>query len=471
MLISHGITLPYATILKRISRVPAFRALLFSALLYLLAFQYCRIRYWRDPHSAFFDITNVYDWEYSLVREHEANHFISFHKTNDGLRPEDTVMGSNDPLICAAFVTVKRERDDYFEQSIGSMLEGLDVRERRALHLRVLFANTDPAIHPSWEQSWMNTAIDLVESYNVSESSFRHLQQLESDRNFQEKGVLCVSHNPNFRFFFLKTPILTALSDYVYVLDRCLTTNAPFIGIFEDDIIFADGWMTKTLKALIDLNPSYGPSRDQSPFESTTLESSWLYLRLFYTETLMLWGENDFAYRNIHMVFAAAIAIGFLSLFFARRLVPGLQLDYGTIAVICLVTIPAFTGLYFMIGKYSIHPLRGLVPMDSGGCCSQALIYSRQHASQLMEYLQEQRSGQTDLMIEDFAAKTNLRRFALAPQQLQHIGIRSSRGAPEVNAQSTWAFWFEENDAKKLKSEHEHYLADEKIERLLQMYE
>jgi GR25 family glycosyltransferase involved in LPS biosynthesis len=257
----------------------------------------------------------------------------------------------------------------------------------------------------------------------------------------------------------------------VYVLDRCLTTNAPFIGIFEDDILFADGWMAKTLKALIELNPTYDPSRDQTPFEPTTLESSWLYLRLFYTETFIMWGENDFAYRNIYLIFATAITIGFLSLFFARRLVPRLQLDYGTIAVICLVTIPAFTGLYFMIGKYSIRPLRGLVPMDTGGCCSQALIYSRQHASQVMEYLQEQRSGQTDLMIEDFAAKANLHRFALAPQQLQHIGIRSSRGAPELNAQSTWAFWFEENNAKKLKSEHEHYLADENIGRLLQIYE
>jgi hypothetical protein len=112
-------------------------------------------------------------------------------------------MGSDDPLLCAAFVTVKRERDDYFEQSIGSMLEGLDARERRALHLRVLFANTDPAVHPSWEQSWMNTAIDSVESYNVSESSFRHLKQLESDRNFQEKGVLYVLPPSHFNFSFL----------------------------------------------------------------------------------------------------------------------------------------------------------------------------------------------------------------------------------------------------------------------------
>jgi hypothetical protein len=32
-------------------------------------------------------------------------------------------------------------------------------------------------------------------------------------------------------------------------------------------------------------------------------------------------------------------------------------LTFSTIAVFSLVTVPAFTGLYFMIGKYTIHAL------------------------------------------------------------------------------------------------------------------
>lgn len=99
---------------------------------------------------------------------------------------------SDQPLICAAFVTVKRELDNYFEDSIGSMLEGLDSRERRALHLKVVFANTNPQRHPSWGQPWLNQVIDSIESYEVPRSTFRKLQQLEAEEDFQTKGVLLV---------------------------------------------------------------------------------------------------------------------------------------------------------------------------------------------------------------------------------------------------------------------------------------
>jgi hypothetical protein len=255
----------------------------------------------------------------------------------------------------------------------------------------------------------------------------------------------------------------------VYLLDRCLTSNAPFIGVFEDDIIFADGWMLKTLNALLELNPTLP---EQHLVESNSSMLSWLYIRLFFTETSLGWEDTDFTYRNMPLIFVAAISLGFLFFYTVRR-ISGLQtwLDYGTIAVLCLVTIPAFTGLYFMIGKYSVHPLQGLVLMDEHGCCTQGLIFPRQNVPQLMAYLEQERSGQTDAMIEDFATKAGLRRYALAPQQLQHIGLRSSRDNLEINTQSTWAFWFEENDPKELRREHDRLLADQKMQRLLLRYQ
>lgn len=186
-----------------------------------------------------------------------------------------------------------------------------------------------------------------------------------------------------------------------------------------------------------------------------------------------MWEDSDFAYRNMPMVFLAAISFSFLVLYIARRSSLKLQhwLDYGTIAVLCLVTVPAFTGLYFMIGKYSVHPLQGLVPMDEHGCCSQGLIFARENVPKLIEYLEQEKRGQTDLMIEEFAARESLRRYALAPQQLQHIGLRSSRDNLEINTQSTWAFWFEENDPKHLRAEHDNMLSEQEMQRLLQQYE
>ena len=194
----------FAWVLTRGYRIRAIKAFFVSAILYLFAFQYCRNRYWRDPHSAFFDISHVYEWKYSLIREHEANHYVSFQENNDDLKPGEIVKSGDNPLLCAAFVTVKRDVDNYFEESIGSMLEGLDPRERRALYLKVLFANTDPTRHPNWAQRWMDRLVDSAETYNVSESTFQYLQKLEVDRDFRTKGVLSVNLLFNNKNFFLK---------------------------------------------------------------------------------------------------------------------------------------------------------------------------------------------------------------------------------------------------------------------------
>ena len=74
-------------------------------------------------------------------------------------------------------------------------------------------------------------------------------------------------------------------------------------------------------------------------------------------------------------------------------------------------------------------------------------------------------------MIEDYARRTGLQRFALAPQVVQHVGISSSRGMGEVHTRSVWAFWFEEYRAETLRREHERLVEGEVGRRLLEKYE
>lgn len=148
------------------------------------------------------------------------------------------------------------------------------------------------------------------------------------------------------------------------------------------------------------------------------------------------------------------------ALLLIRRTLPNTRrhLDIATIAVICTITVPAFTGLVFMIGKYNITPLRGVVEMNKHGCCTQALIFPRDQVPSLVNFLRDRNEGQTDSLIEEYADRQILRRFALAPPQVQHVGIRSSRDNLEINTRSTWAFWFEENDPVALRREHEHFI-------------
>lgn len=131
--------------------------------------------------------------------------------------------------------------------------------------------------------------------------------------------------------------------------------------------------MAKTLRGLMKLSPTIDSDPNPSSFDppsSTSKEGSWLYMRLFYTETHLHWDESCFAYRHIPMIFVGAMSTGLLVCTMVRKVFPQIQstLTYGTIIVLCLVTIPAFTGLYYMIGEYSVHPLlKDVVPMASGG--------------------------------------------------------------------------------------------------------
>ncbi|KAJ5279652.1 hypothetical protein N7478_005024 [Penicillium angulare] len=413
--------------LLRVLNQPAARLLLVTVVLYFLAFEFCRLHYWRDPHSAFFNIDNVFEWKYSLFREHEARHYTAVYNapSDDGL---EITRAQSSPWMCAALATVKRDKEDYFEASVGSLLSNLDPREREAMHVSILFANTDPSQHPSWGQKWVDRLADSASSYNVSEKEMDYLKDLEEKRDWQEKGVF----------------------DYVYLLNDCLQTDAPYIFVFEDDVILADGWMIKTLNAL--------HSVSESP---PSFIDSWLYLRLFYTETSLSWESSDFWYRNMPLAFFIVMASGLITLLLVRRrwVKTRSYIDNWTIATVCLVVLPAFTGLFYMAGKYSVFPLEGVVDISPHGCCTQGMVLPREQVPPLITYLQGRKRGQTDSIIEEYAEETGLARLALAPQQMQHVGLRSSRDNLEINTQSTWAFWFEENDPEQLKKEHEQLLA------------
>lgn len=478
-------------ILRAVNRIlsfPAARAFALGLALWLLIFTFCHFALWRDPHGAYFHSEHVYDQDYSHVRQEEARGFIDHHANETRHR---YVKAGDHPAICAALVTVRREHPDarrYFSDAIGSMLAGLTPQERAALDLTVLFANAaDPAQHPDFDAPWVSRVIDYASGYEgMSEEEMVELRQLEGAEDFQRKGVL----------------------DYLYVLDQCYRhTRAPFIAVFEDDILFAGDWLARTLLGLqyLAAKPAVAKADEN--------QSPWLYLRLFYTETFLLWDENnDYWYAHLTWTFALVSFTCATILLLIHQLVYGcnsigrdtqqtapsknrcwmckpfallgLKFDFPTIAVLSFIVAPAFTALTFMAGKYNlpIYALRGVsrtvgnygpgvepwekeagvFQMDRQGCCTQALVFDRERVPDLMNYLRERGRGQTDLMIEDYANDHSLRRFALGEQAVQHMGIVSSRGSTSVNGQSVWAFYFEQTEAEMVRQRHKSVL--EKID-------
>ena len=184
---------------------------------------------------------------------------------------------------------------------------------------------------------------------------------------------------------------------------------------------------------------------------------SWLYLRLFYTETSLGWqAADDFWYGHMLLTFSLIMGGTLLLLSFAKRICRPLrrQLDMTATTILVFVTAPAFTALVFMMGKYNINPLKGVERMDKHGCCTQALIFPRSQVQGLIGFLIERGSGQTDSLIEEYADSQGYERYAHAPQVVQHVGLVSSRDNLAVNTRSTWAFWFESQDPLELEAEH-----------------
>ncbi|TKA30185.1 hypothetical protein B0A50_02904 [Salinomyces thailandicus] len=416
---ASGRQLPSRGKALNIANSTAGRTLACTLLAWLLVFVVCKHLLWRDPHSAFFSEDGVYDLGYSRVRQAEAREFIEQAEVDSSLADRNGTQ-SGLPVVCAGITTFKREGTNYLNETVGTMLAGLTHEERSALDVRLLFAHVNPNVHVDWDRSWLRV-VNHWSGYNVSETELNQIREWENAPNYYAKGVY----------------------DYMYVIRHCLSeTSAPYIAIFEDDIVFADGWLSKTLQALAELRE---------------LSRSWLYLRLFYTETSLAWeAETDYWYGHQILTFSIAITATLAILLLLRRTVRPTRpyLDIPTTAVLVLVTVPAFVALTFMIGKYNLMPLHGLERMQRNGCCTQALIFPRSEASDLVHMLQERGSGQTDSMIEEYGTEMGLEKYALAPQVVQHVGLVSSRDNLEINTRSTWAFWFETQSSAKLKKEH-----------------
>ena len=175
----------FRNLILHIINSPASRAFFITLILWLLAFSYCRVRFWRDPHSAFFQSEHVYDFKYTAFRQKQAHAFIS-----EKEKPESTTFkASNSPEICAAYVTVKREGEQYIDAAVGSMLEGLTEWERKKLYVAVLFADPDPKVHPTFEKAWLGKVVDWMGTYNVSSEVHDRLRDWMEKHNFATKGV------------------------------------------------------------------------------------------------------------------------------------------------------------------------------------------------------------------------------------------------------------------------------------------
>lgn len=421
----------------RIGLAAAIRVAIITAVLWFTYRSYGRKHFYRDPGSIFFDITRAFERSYSLVRELEGQDWKNtvFHQLNGhgntSTHDVHNVLHKRGPRpkVCAVFVTAHREGGpQYIDLAISSALAGMTPSERADLDLRMYVANTDPEVHPAWS-SWLSNVIDeqFTARDVVYNSKLIHLRTLEKEKQFHEKAGL----------------------DYSVALQRCAQdSDAPFIAIFEGDVVVADGWFARAMKGVATIRSQYEMNMD-----------NWLDMRLFNEERSTGWASSGLFDNNVILISLIADAVALLVALILKRLkLPGQSLVSPlSMVIMCLVTIPGIVIFFFQAGKASMLPPRPGVHREDGfGCCNQAILYSRKHASDLASYLEEKSKEKPhDNAIMDYSREKRLARFALYPIMVQHVGFRSIINPNRRDDMEVWSMEFENLDQKLLKQQHE----------------
>ncbi|RBA08831.1 hypothetical protein FPRO05_07111 [Fusarium proliferatum] len=380
---------------------------------------YGQTHFYRDPGSVFFDKARAYETRYSEHRKAEVEKLINSYP--ELKKPALGQARDGSKLLCIALSSVKRETH-YLPMTIGSIVHGLSKEERNDLHISILIAETDPRRHPGWNHQWLNHAADDIFTYDVNDTQTKHLSDLEQSGKYQEKGVF----------------------DYTYALERCYATGALYVGMFEDDIILAEGWFMRILQGLSEISDS----------------GNWLFMRLFNQERSTGWSSREIGGNNEFLIILG-IDIGIAaSVWLVRRHWRSSRkyLDMETLAVTTLILVPGLIVLLYQSGKASLFPPPPGVFKEPFGCCSQAMIFPRAQVPLVVDSLKERKEGQIDLMLDEIASSNGLDRYALYPVLAQHIGVDSARKTAKDEARAIWSMAFENHNPKTLKKEHNKLL-------------
>ncbi|RGP61670.1 alpha-1,3-mannosyl-glyco 4-beta-n-acetylglucosaminyltransferase c [Fusarium longipes] len=401
----------------------------FLALVWVSLFQLCRLFTYYDPSSFFYDPRKAYETRYTDLREKQAEQLIDDinHASPDELSRltythKDVDTRGQNKKLCVGIPSIKREKQYFLPRALASLVEGLDVGERSALHIIVLLADDDPTSHPAFSETWLQHISDEVLLYgNISSST-------ETDKY---RNVEPTASNPDQTL--LRNDRVHR--DYATLMSTCRETGAEYFILVEDDVIASRDWLGRLLDALDHLARA-----DHS--------ENWLYLRLFYSETYMGWNSEEWPiylvrslcfYTMVLTVYFVIIAVDLRRrshLFhFKSQSYNLLHLTFWT---------ASFIILYFLAGRLTVDPYKeGVRTMPNYGCCAQGLVIPHQHLPALEETLHTASSDIAgDSVIEKFADDHALKKYAIVPSVLQHIGIKGSSDEKGTK-KATWNFSFE----------------------------
>ncbi|BCS27076.1 uncharacterized protein APUU_60124A [Aspergillus puulaauensis] len=382
-------------------------SILVSAYIFLslLAIRHYQTTSHRDPTSVFFDPSRAYKKHYSSTRLSEAQSFLN----TAGALPRAQPPSAQLPTLCIGIVTVRRRDEQYVGLTVASLLGGLSKAERDTLLLYLRIANTNPAEHPVYAEEWTETLPDRLLTYSRTDPDFEQLQQWEEGGWYRNKPIY----------------------DYTALLRECYDSGAEYVAMIEDDTLAVKGWFRALVNALEGVQEK--------------ARGEWVYLRLFYMESLLGWNGEEVPVYFFWSVVVWAVVTGVVVLARARFKICR-RLPNTVVWLISCVFVPSAIMLFCVAGRQTVWPIpTGVSEMKKYGCCSQGLVFPRSIIPRFLDKTDLTTDWLVDMMVEQIADSQGWSRWVLVPPLLQHIGATSSKGYGfDDTASSIWNFRFEE---------------------------
>ncbi|KAH7203199.1 region-domain-containing protein [Fusarium oxysporum] len=404
------------------------------ASLWVFLFQICRLYTFSDPSSFFYDSGRAYETRYSDIRQRQADELLDIaeHFPEEELAKlplfnniANTIPRDSEKSICVGIPSVTRERQQFLPRAVASLVQGLSLEQRQAIHIVVLLADDDPTSHPAFRKRWLDRLVDEVLLYgnsSTTDASDRY-RSVASDHSYE------LSRNDRVH------------RDYATLMTACREQIAEYFALVEDDIIAAHNWLGRLSTALDKL-------------ERTEDAKNWLYLRLFYSETYMGWNAEEWPTYLINSISVYCIVSALYLLVMAIDTRRRSQTFHPKSTILALPHLTFWTAsfilLYFLAGRLAVNSYpTGVHEMPNYGCCAQGLVIPQQHLDALGATLNTASDAIAgDSLIEYFADSHHLKKYAITPSVLQHVG---RMGSSDVGGtcKVTWSFSFEKTSARR----------------------
>ncbi|RFU79712.1 integral membrane [Trichoderma arundinaceum] len=392
--------------------------------IWLLLFVFSFFYSYDDPSSIFFNAGRAYRQRFSNIRTAEAAAYI--HTLPSRVIPIKPV----DKLLCIGIPSINRTTESFLASTVATLSDTLTPDERASIHIVVLLADKSPSKHFAYNQDWLEPLVDEVLLYGEPPERSTKYRQIPFD--LKEGNIRGNDRVENMRL------------DHSALVEACRQQEYPYFALVEDDIVTMRDWYPRFKKGL-----AYVEKRT----EETTKE--WIYLRLFYSEILMGWNNEEWlSYSKTICLVYTIVLIVFLAGRKYVRIVVSTSVSPNTqrylAALIFGLWLPALIALYFLTGRLSVNRLNpfginarnGAREMPHYGCCAQGLVLPQRHLEDFQALLRDPPYNfPGDMILEGYAEDRGLVKWALEPSVFQHVGFKESSDG--TRRAEVWNFGFE----------------------------